>query len=102
MAKRFAVYKGLQKPLVFKGFQGKFIYWGIAILLIGLVLGALTIALINMWLGTAVLAGSVTGGLFYIAGKQKKGLHSKTQSRQILIHPSNLKKLKIYGSKNRV
>jgi len=102
MAKRFAVYKGLQKPLVFKGFQGKFIYWGIAILLIGLVLGGLTITLVNMWLGAIVLAGSVTGGLFYIAGKQKKGLHSKTQSRTVLIHSSNLKKLNFHGSKNSV
>jgi hypothetical protein len=55
-----------------------------------------------MWLGTIVLAGSVTAGLFYIAGKQKKGLHSKTQSRTILIHPANLKKLKFYGGKNRI
>ena len=48
MARKFAVYKGLQKPLIFKGFKGKFIYWGIASLLAGLVFGALTMTLINM------------------------------------------------------
>lgn len=102
MAKRFAVYKGLQKPLIFKGFQGKFIYWGVAILLGGLVLGALTMSLVNMWLGALVLAGSITGGLLYLAGKQKKGLHAKTRSREILIHPSNLKKIHLYGPKIRI
>ena len=102
MAKKFAVYKGLQKPLVFKGFQGKFIYWGVGILLGGLVLGAITMALVNMWLGALVLAGSITGGLLYLAGKQKKGLHSKTRSREILIHSSNLKNISLYGRKNRV
>jgi len=102
MAKKFAVYKGLQKPLVFKGFQGKFIYWGVGILLGGLVLGAITMALINMWLGALVLAGSITGGLLYLAGKQKKGLHSKSRSREILIHPAHLKKISLYGRKNRI
>jgi len=93
MAKKFAVYKGLQKPLVFKGFQGKFIYRGVGTLLGGLVLGALTMSLLNMWLGALVLAGSITGGLLYLAGQQKKGLHNKSRSRDILIHPSNLKKI---------
>lgn len=97
MAKKYAVYKGLQKPLVFKGFQGKFIYWGVGILLGGLVLGAVTISLVNMWLGAVVLAGSITGGLFYLAGKQKKGLHAKSRSRMVLIHTLNLKK--IHGRK---
>jgi hypothetical protein len=99
MAKRFAVYKGLQKPLVFKGFQGKFIYWGVGILLGGLVLGAIIMSFINMWLGAVVLAGSIAGGLMYLAGKQKKGLHSKTRSCDILIHPSNFKRLNTYVSK---
>ncbi|WP_183573800.1 plasmid transfer protein [Mucilaginibacter sp. X5P1] len=102
MAKRFAVYKGLQKPLVFKGFQGKYIYWGVGILLGGLVLGALTMSLVNMWLGAVVLAGSITGGLLYLAGKQKKGLHNKSRSRMVLIHPANLKKIKSYGRENRI
>ena len=102
MAKKFAVYKGLQKPLVFRGFQGKFIYWGVGILLGGLVLGAITMALVNMWLGAVVLAGSITGGLLYLAGKQKKGLHSKSRSREILIHPTYLRKLKHYGRQNRI
>jgi hypothetical protein len=85
MNRKFAVYKGLQKPLVYKGFKGKFIYWGVASLLVGLVLGALTMSLINTWFGVMVLAGSVTGGLFYTAAMQKKGLHSKIRSNKIFI-----------------
>jgi hypothetical protein len=92
MARKFAVYKGLQKPLIFKGFKGKFIYWGVGCLLAGLVFGALTMTLINMWLGALVLAGTITGGLFYIAGKQKNGLNEKTRLHAIQIHSPNLKK----------
>jgi hypothetical protein len=100
MAKRFAIYKGLQKPLVYKGFQGKFIYWGLGSLLTGLVLGALTMSLVNMWLGAIVLAGSVTGGLLYCSVKQKKGLHTKNRAKGIYIHPVNYKNIKkIYARK---
>lgn len=102
MAKRFAVYKGLQKPLIFKGFRGKFIYWGVGSLLAGLVLGALTMSLVNMWLGAVVLVGAMVGGLLYTAGKQKNGLHDKTRSHDIFIHQLNLKKINRYGRKTNV
>ncbi|NCD68286.1 plasmid transfer protein [Mucilaginibacter agri] len=85
MARKYAVYKGLQKPLIFKGFKGKYIYWGLGFLLAGLVFGALTMSLINMWLGAIVLIGSVVGGLLFTAGKQKGGLHAKGRNSNILI-----------------
>ena len=100
MARRYAIYKGLQKPLVYRGFKGKFICWGVGALLAGLVLGGLTIALVNMWLGAVVLFGCIVGGLLFIAGKQKKGLHSKTNDKAIYIHPSSLKNLNRYGKTN--
>lgn len=93
MAGKFAVYKGLQQPLIFKGFRGKYIYWGVASLLSGLVLGALTMSLINMWLGLLVLIGCIGGGLMYTAGKQKGGLHAKGRTKSIYI-------LNHYGRKN--
>jgi len=99
MAKRFPIYKGLQRPLVFRGFKGKFIYWGVGSLLAGLVLGALTMALVNMWLGAMVLIGSIVGGLLYIAGKQKKGLHEKSRASGIYVHSLNFKKLNRYVAK---
>jgi len=93
MARKYAVYKGLQKPLIFKGFKGKYIYWGLGFLLSGLVAGALTMSLISMWLGAVVLVGTVTGGLLFTAGKQKGGLHTKSRSSNIFI-------LNHYGRKN--
>jgi hypothetical protein len=93
MAGKYAVYKGLQKPLIFKGFKGKYIYWGLGFLLAGLVAGALTMSLINMWLGAVVLIGTIVGGLLFTAGKQKGGLHVKSRSSDILI-------INHYGRKN--
>lgn len=100
MARRYAIYKGLQKPLVYRGLKGKFIFWGIGALLAGLVFGGLTIALVNMWLGALVLIGCIVGGLLFIAGKQKKGLHSKSGDKAIYIHPASLKYLNRYGKTN--
>ena len=85
MARRYAIYKGLQKPLIFKGFKGKFIYWGVGFILLGLVMGAVTMSLVNMWLGAIILIGAIVGGLFYTAGKQKAGLHSKSRTKNIFI-----------------
>ncbi|WP_345949007.1 plasmid transfer protein [Mucilaginibacter sp. PAMB04274] len=102
MAKRFAVYKGLERPLVFKGFKGKFIYWGVGCLLLGLVAGSITMALVNMWVGAVVLVGSIVGGLFYTAGRQKGGLHSKSRSPGIYAHRANLKNLQAYAAKKRI
>ena len=97
MGRKYPIYKGLQKPLEFKGLKGKYIYWAVGSLLAGLVLGALTMSLVNMWLGAIVLVGSIAGGLVFIASKQKQGLHSKSIDRSVYIHPVNLKKLNHHG-----
>jgi len=102
MARKYPIYKGLQKPLVFRGFKGKFIYWGLGSLLAGLVLGALTMSLVNMWLGAIVLIGSIAGGLFYIASRQKKGLYNKSRPQGIFIYPVNFRKVNQYGLKTRL
>ena len=80
-------------------FKGKYIYWGVASLLAGLVLGALTMALVNMWLGLIVLIAAVAGGLVFIAAKQKQGLHIKSRPTGIFIHQVNFKNLSRYGRK---
>jgi hypothetical protein len=95
VARKYPVYKGLQRPLIFKGFKGKFIYWGIGSLLTGLVFGALTMSLVNMWLGAMVLIGFIVGGLLFTASKQKGGLHAKSRASNIFI-------LTHYGRKNLV
>lgn len=86
------VYKGLQKPLVYRGFKGKFIAYGIGSLGLGLVLGGLSGALINMYIGGMVTVVSIVSGLFYTFSKQKSGLHDKSRSNKIHIHRINLRR----------
>lgn len=93
---QYSIYKGLQRPLVYKGFKGKFIAWGIASLAIGLVSGGLIGALTSMYLGGLITIVCTAGGLTFTFMKQKKGLHDKTRSRGIFIHAVRLKKN--YGS----
>lgn len=88
----YPVYKGLQKPLVYRGFKGKFIAYGICALGLGLVLGGVSGALINMYFGGIATIVSITGGLFYTFSKQKSGLHEKTRSGKINIHRTYLRR----------
>lgn len=86
----FPVYKGLQKPLSYKGLKGKFIAWGAVALVAGLALGGISGAFINMYLGATVALGSIGGMLYYVLSKQKKGLHSKSRHHGIFIQPLNI------------
>jgi hypothetical protein len=84
MGGKFAIYKGLQRPLVFRSFKGKFIYWGVGSLLAGLVLGALTMSLINMWLGAIVLAGSKSSWFSLGSSFADKQSFSHIKSRLVI------------------
>jgi len=101
MERTYNVYKGLQKPLVYRGFAGKFIYWGIASLLAGLVFGALAIALLNMLFGVFVMAICIGGGLMYTASQQKKGLHQKSRATGIYHFPIKINP-KVYAKTQRI
>lgn len=81
----YNVYKGLQRPLVFKAFKGKYIYWGIGILIGSLVFGIIIAVAVSMLVGAIVFIGGMVGGLLYIATKQKKGLHDKDKSKGVFI-----------------
>ncbi|MGQ7856540.1 plasmid transfer protein [Pedobacter sp. WC2501] len=98
----FPVYRGLQRPLTYKGFKGRFIYWGVGILLLSLVTGALTMALINMYLGAVIMLMMIIGGLFYIGKCQKRGLHNKTRSNGIFLQTNHLSKINLYGKTKRI
>lgn len=98
----YNVYKGLQKPLIYKGFKGKYIFWGLGSLVAGLALGAIISSTINTYLGALIGVCSVVGGLLYTAKKQKGGLYTKTKHRGIFIHEITLDKLNRHGKKNGV
>lgn len=89
---RYSIYKGLQKPLVYRGFKGKFIGWGIGFLIMGLVGGGLLGALTNMYLGGLITILSIAGGLTFTFYRQKGGLHDKTRNKGAFIHSVHLKK----------
>jgi len=102
MGKRFAVYKGLQKPLIYKGFKGKFIYWGLGSLLSGLVLGSLTMALVNTYIGVFVLAGIIGLGLMYTFSQQKKGLYYKSSPASQFILQARFNHKILHGKKKSI
>jgi hypothetical protein len=85
------VYKGLQQPLIYRGFKGRFIAWGISSLVAGLVLGGLTGTLTSMYFGSILTLLITATGLLLTRREQKKGLYSKTRNKGIFIHPLNLK-----------
>lgn len=91
MGKQFPIYKGLQKPLMYKGFKGKFIGWGIASLVMGLVLGGLIGSLTHMVFGGFLTIGTITGGLYFTSLQQKKGLHNKTRNQGVFLPPTDLR-----------
>lgn len=102
MERSFPVYRGLQRPLTYKGFKGRFIYWGVGTLLFSLVVGATSMALINMYFGAVLMVGSILAGFFYIGSRQKNGLHDKTRSRGIYLQSNHLSKLNRYGKAKRI
>lgn len=88
----FNVYKGLQKPLVFKSFKGQYIYWGVGSILVGLLLCMILSSLLGLFAGILILVFVTGGGLCYTAIQQKKGLHTKAKHPGIFIHQSNYQK----------
>ncbi|BAD51336.1 DUF4133 domain-containing protein [Bacteroides fragilis] len=77
----FNVYKGLQKPLIFKGFKGKFIYFGAGCVIAGLVLCAVMSMVVSFVWGGITLVVVMFGGLSITAMLQKKGLHNKDKRK---------------------
>jgi hypothetical protein len=89
----FAIYKGLQRPLVFKFLKGKFIYYGAAVVVAGIIIAGLVTAIISSIVGLVVLFGTTVPGLLYVINKQKEGLHNKKRERTIFIHKPVFRKV---------
>ena len=81
----YPVFKGLQRPLEFLGFQGRYIYWAA-----GTVRGAILLFLIFHialgFLAGLVVATVVLGiGSILLFVKQRKGLHTKKEHKGLFI-----------------
>ncbi len=81
----YPVFKGLQRPLEFLGFQGRYIYWAAGTAggaIIAFIIGYVAIGfIVALVLCTAILA---FGGVMTFI-KQRKGLHSKKEEKGIFI-----------------
>lgn len=89
----FAIYKGLQRPLVFKMFKGKFIYYGAGVLVAGIIIAGLITAIFSSIVGLVILFVTTVPGLLYVMNKQKEGLYNKKRERTIFIHKPVLRKV---------
>jgi hypothetical protein len=89
--KSYALYKGLQRPLVFKFFKGKFIYWALGAIVAGIILGGAISALVTSIAGIISLVLVSVPLLFYTISKQKNGLYSKSKDNFIGMIPPKYK-----------
>ncbi|HEX7869521.1 MAG TPA: DUF4133 domain-containing protein [Chryseobacterium sp.] len=86
----FYLYKGLKKPLIFFGLKGKYIFYAVGVIGVG-VIAALILSkfgLLGSLLGLAVTGG----GVYFIFKRQDKyGLYAKTKNfNQVLIFPKKI------------
>lgn len=89
----FAIYKGLQRPLIFKMFKGRFIYYAAGVLITGIIIAGLITAIVSSIVGLIVLFCVTVPGLLYVINKQKEGLHNKKREKTIFIHKPVFRKL---------
>lgn len=73
----FKVYKGLQRPLVFKNLKGKFIGWGATALITSFLLCVLVGNLVGVLFGMVTLIVSFVLSMSFILYKQRQGLHNR-------------------------
>lgn len=86
MAKRdYHIYKGLQRPLVFKMFKGRFIYWGLGSLVGGIISGITIGALVSSLAGLVAMLVVSFPLLLFTIEKQKKGLYDKRTDDAVFI-----------------
>lgn len=90
----FYLYKGLKKPLVFFGLKGKYIFYAVGVIGVGVVssLALSKIGLIASLLGLGITAG----GVYLIFKRQdKRGLYDKTRNEnQVYIFPKKISQRK--------
>lgn len=82
----YPLYKGLQRPLVFKMFKGKYIYWAMGSIITGIVTGGVISATVSSVIGIMSMAFISAPLLLFVITKQKLGLHTKNKYNGVLIH----------------
>ena len=85
----YPVFKGLQKPLEFMGFQGRYIYWAAGTVGGAIVGFIITYCLVGFVVGLVVLVVAISAGAAIIFLKQRKGLHTKKSDQGVYIYARN-------------
>ena len=81
----YQLYRGLQKPLVFKNLKGTFIFIGAGAMIGALFAAVVATMMTNIIGGLIALIVAGGGGLFLVIHKQSKGLHSKDVNAGVYI-----------------
>lgn len=90
---QYEVHKGLQKPLVFKGYKGRFIYWMAGGLLLSFLLCVVCCITISYPVGGGVIILGCLGTILLVNNKQKDGVHSKNKTKGVVYINPNIKQL---------
>ncbi|WP_277111500.1 DUF4133 domain-containing protein [Chryseobacterium taklimakanense] len=90
----FYLYKGLKKPLVFFGLKGKYIFYAVGVIGVGVV-SSLALSKIGL-IGSLLGLGITAGGVYLIFKRQdKRGLYDKTRNEnQVYIFPKKISQRK--------
>ncbi|MDR2126797.1 MAG: DUF4133 domain-containing protein [Prevotellaceae bacterium] len=84
--KKYSVYKGLQRPIQFKGLKGNYIYYAFAIAIGSLIVFIIIATIVNFLAASVGMAVFVFGGIIGMALYQKKyGLYRKDVRKGIYI-----------------
>ena len=66
-------------PLVLKGFKGRYIYWGLALMLSAFIFSTIVTVTMGIVLGVLFMIVYFGSGLYVLSNKQKQGMYSKTK-----------------------
>lgn len=94
MSDKFTVYKGLQSPLCFKGFKGRYIFWGAGFIVSSIVLGVITMTFLGTLIGLVLIIVILGGGLFYTYKKQSVSLYDIRNDNDIIFYVNKKKVFK--------
>ena len=81
----YPMFKGLQKPLEFMGFQGRYITWAAATVGGGILSFIIVYCILGFVAGLTILAVTLCTGAALIFFKQRKGLHTKKEEHGVFI-----------------
>ena len=82
----YPMFKGLQKPLEFMGFQGRYITCAAETVVGGILSIIIVYCILGLVAGLIVLAVTLCIGAALIFFKQRRGLHTKKEEHGIFIY----------------